>query len=76
MKTRHFLTLASLVLVLISCGETQKEESEKHKNHSEIDHSKDKNQHSNESNEHMHQRSVEELINNFESPERDAYQQP
>lgn len=27
-------------------------------------------------NEHMHQSSVEELIQRFESPERDAYQQP
>ncbi|MBK1439892.1 methyltransferase domain-containing protein [Parapedobacter sp. ISTM3] len=27
-------------------------------------------------NEHMHQSSVEDLINHFESPERDAYQQP
>jgi cyclopropane fatty-acyl-phospholipid synthase-like methyltransferase len=31
---------------------------------------------SNSANEHMHQSSVEDLIQRFESPERDAYQQP
>ena len=76
MKTRHFLTLASLVILLISCGETKKQDSETHKDHSEKHDSKDKNHYSNKSNEHMYQRSVEELIKNFESPERDAYQQP
>ncbi|TXB66973.1 class I SAM-dependent methyltransferase [Vicingus serpentipes] len=39
-------------------------------------HKKDENNTTNLANEHMHQSSTEELIKRFESPERDAYQQP
>lgn len=35
-----------------------------------------KEHHENKANEYMHQSSTDELIKNFESPERDAYQQP
>ncbi len=40
------------------------------------DHEKDQADPADGANEHMHQRSVEELIQRFESEERDAYQQP
>ena len=39
------------------------------------DHNDTRSEHSS-ANEHMHQSSVEKLIERFESPERDAYQQP
>lgn len=43
----------------------------------EIQHpAKPKQKHANAANEYMHHTPVEELIKRFESPERDAYQQP
>lgn len=36
----------------------------------------DKHEHHGSANDHMHQSSFEELVQRFESPERDAYQQP
>ena len=76
MKTIPFLTLAILVILLISCGETKKHKSETHEEHSEKHDRKDASQSSNTSNDHMHKNSVDDLIKKFESPERDAYQQP
>lgn len=68
------IIILSILLVLMSCQtkkhqDNQQEEakSEKHK------HNKT---HGNKADEQMHQTPVSELIKRFESPERDAYQQP
>ncbi|MCA0131697.1 class I SAM-dependent methyltransferase [Winogradskyella alexanderae] len=81
MKTRHFLPLASLIVLFCACGETNKKEVETtpekepiekhHKKHQERNR-----HHSGSANAYMHKKPVEELIKNFESPERDAYQKP
>jgi 2-polyprenyl-3-methyl-5-hydroxy-6-metoxy-1,4-benzoquinol methylase len=78
MKTRHFLPIASLLMLLNACGESKKQNEKEVTNneHTVKHHNEGKKHHSNAANEHMHQRSVEELIERFESPERDAYQKP
>jgi cyclopropane fatty-acyl-phospholipid synthase-like methyltransferase len=78
MKKLHFLGLASLIILMNSCGETKKQDTEikTQEEHIEKPHKDNKNNSQNPANEHMHQRPVEELIKNFESPERDAYQKP
>lgn len=57
-----------LMLLLFACQTTEEKTA----------HSADKHQHAthHDANEFMHQSSTEELINRFESAERDAYQQP
>jgi len=60
-------------------AENPKKHNEKevtNKEHTETHHTEGKKHHSNEANDHMHQRYVEELIERFESPERDTYQHP
>lgn len=78
MKNRYLFPLASIIFLLTACSVNKKEsvdtnhhqeKTENHQNDNEINHS-------NSANEHMHQRPVEELIQRFESPERDAYQHP
>lgn len=78
MKTRHFLPLVSFIILITACGEAKKQhaETKTHKEQIEKNHKENKKHHSNTANEHMHKRPVEELIKHFESPERDAYQQP
>ena len=76
MVTRHFLLLASLMIIMASCKEIKEQdtETEMKGDQTETHHKEHKKHHS--ANEYMHQRPVEELIKSFESPERDAYQQP
>lgn len=78
MKTRLFLAIISLILVLSACGETknQNDDIKPQDEPTETHDRKSKKKHSNTANEQMHKRPVNELIKNFESPERDAYQQP
>ena len=63
-------------LLLIACNnshsnrDTTQVKEEKHEGH------KGKETHSGAANDHMHRSSVESLIDRFESPERDEYQQP
>jgi ubiquinone/menaquinone biosynthesis C-methylase UbiE len=61
-----------------ACKEAKKqdEESVTHEEHVDTDHGGHDGGHARSANEHMHQRPVEELIERFESPERDAYQNP
>ena len=68
------LLFFSLAFVFtIACK--QNKDTEHH--HKETKHINGENhKHSHSANEHMHKRPVEELIAQFESPERDAYQQP
>ena len=71
------LTLITTLFLGLGCtdhSDTHKhttKETEGHEHHGHKDHSK---HHS--ANEYMHTSSFEELIKRFESPERDAYQQP
>ena len=64
------------ILLLIACNnshsnrDTTQVKEEKHEGH------KGKETHSGAAKEHMHRSSVENLIDRFESPERDEYQQP
>lgn len=80
-KTVLFLVV-SIMISLTACednkeqdnqSESQKEHTEKHdkKEHHDRDHD-----HKHDANEYMHQRPVDELVKNFESDERDAYQKP
>lgn len=77
MAIKHLLPFFSLILILAACSENKADEKgdERHHEHNEKHHDDDKN-HSHSANEHMHKSSVDELIKRFESPERDAYQQP
>lgn len=88
MKKLKFLALVSIMVAFTACSDQKKEENqtdsnkENHKmehNHKEKNDSHSEKGHShsgNKSNEYMHQKPVAELIKNFESPERDEYQQP
>lgn len=66
-------------LVLFACGNeksNQTAKSEKEHAHHKHGHKKGNKHRHGDANEHMHQSSVEDLIQRFESPERDEYQQP
>lgn len=54
-------------------GKEHQDPGDEHHHHA---HEQDETKKTKTANEHMHQSSVEELIERFESPERDAYQQP
>ncbi len=66
------IVILCIVIVLISCQTKKHHDSNKEDAKSE----KHTNAHGNEANEQMLRTSVAELIKRFESPERDAYQQP
>lgn len=58
---------------LVACNNViNQEHASKETNH----HKEEKHHHGHSANEHMHKRPVEELIKEFESAERDAYQKP
>ena len=81
MKKLKFLGLVGTMVIAAACTEQKKQDkimdSHKEQNEMEQNHKEKQPPHSgNKSNEYMHQKPVEELIKNFESPERDAYQQP
>ena len=78
MKKLKFLGLVSIILAFVACSDQKKEEkqSDTHKEKHEMKHQHSEKGHSHSANEYMHQKPVAELIKNFESPERDAYQQP
>lgn len=67
MNKLFFIAIAT---ALIACNnEHRHEHNEKHEDHVHHDGH-------NNANEHMHESTTQELIDRFESPERDAYQQP
>ena len=81
MKKLKFLGLVGAMVIIAACSEQKKHDKikDKHKGQNEMEQNHKEKQHShsgNKSNEYMHQKPVAELIKNFESPERDAYQQP
>ncbi|XLS29606.1 class I SAM-dependent methyltransferase [Flavobacteriaceae bacterium M23B6Z8] len=78
MKINYKLLLLGLAIFLNACTDAKKKktesetETETTHQHEDAHIKKD----TNTANKHMHQSSVEDLIKRFESPERDAYQQP
>lgn len=82
MKTKHLLSVLVLSVLFSGCSHDHEHKNEKeHKNsehkHAEKKHKSDEHKHHAETaNEYMHQSTTEELIERFESPERDEYQQP
>lgn len=77
MNTKHLLFMATLLMVFTACKQ-QNKQSDNHESKHDTEH--DGKHHSLDStdtaNEYMHRSSTEDLIENFESPERDAYQKP
>ncbi len=80
MKPKHLLPLLSAAVLISACSEeTKQDEMDGHhtKKHEHHEGHHDGHGHKTHSaNEYMHQSSTEELIERFESPERDEYQQP
>jgi cyclopropane fatty-acyl-phospholipid synthase-like methyltransferase len=78
MKSSLFLLMVSLMFLVSGCVKARKQNEDTKTEVKQIEkhHSSDNKHHSNAANEHMHKRPVEELIKNFESPERDSYQKP
>ena len=84
-KAKHLFLAASLVLAFTACKEHNDKSGNHDANHEiNIDGKQDESHHgehhksddSKTANEHMHSSSTEDLIERFESPERDAYQKP
>lgn len=80
-KVKYLFLAAFLVLAFTACKENKQKSGDLDVNHKTNHNSKqDENHHksdnSNSANEHMHRSSTEDLIERFESPERDAYQKP
>lgn len=80
MKTKHLLLAASTVIIMTACKQNEEKAKQPELNHkAKTEHHDGKHHgdgHSKTANEYMHSSSTEELIERFESPERDAYQQP
>lgn len=84
-KTKQLVLAASLTLALVGCKEHNEKSGEKD-THLEQNHDSkhDKGHHGKQhemdstktANEYMHRSTTEDLIERFESPERDAYQKP
>lgn len=78
MKPHYINLLIGILFLVSSCVETknQTQDSNNHKDQHELHDDSIMGQHTNSANKHMHKSSVDALIERFESPERDAYQQP
>ncbi|MFK7786549.1 MAG: class I SAM-dependent methyltransferase [Crocinitomicaceae bacterium] len=79
MKTTFSLVALITALVLfLGCSDNseQTEDKDGKSEHHERHGNKSDHDHGHSANEYMHQSSIEELIERFESPERDEYQQP
>lgn len=77
MKTTKLVVTAMLLTAIVGCKEadkkSEKQETTQEMHHGGEHHKKDDTK---TANEYMHKSSVDELIERFESPERDAYQKP
>jgi cyclopropane fatty-acyl-phospholipid synthase-like methyltransferase len=77
MNTKHLFIAATLLLAFSACKQQNKHnkttESEHNMKHDGKHHSQDSTK---TANDYMHRSSTEDLINRFESPERDEYQKP
>lgn len=78
MKKLKFLALVSVMVAFTACSDQKKEENQTDSNmeNHKMEHNHKEKKHGHSANEYMHQKPVAELIKNFESPERDEYQQP
>lgn len=78
MKKLKFLALVSVMVAFTACSDQKKEENQtdSNKENHKMEHNHKEKKHGHSANEYMHQKPVAELIKNFESPERDEYQQP
>lgn len=78
MKKLYFLGLLSAMLIITACSDhkNEKTKTDSQKEHHEMQENIKGKHHSHSANEYMHKKPVEELIENFESPERDSYQHP
>ena len=68
--------MIAALLIVVSCQNKKGHEHHPHQHEKSDDMNHHKNHHHGEANEHMHQSDIKDLIQRFESPERDAYQQP
>jgi len=75
---RSIIVIVALIFLMAGCKHKHSGEHQHHaqKEHHEEKHEHEESGHHHNANEYMHQSSIEELIERFESPERDAYQQP
>lgn len=64
MTKKHIIFLVALLISFLAFSQHEKHHKSSEKNSS------------NSANEHMHRSDIKDLINRFESPERDAYQKP
>lgn len=86
MTVKRLMLLAATAVSFFACSpQDQDQQAQDHPGRDHEHHGHEHQHHSdghdetkedNTANDHMHQSSVEELIERFESPERDAYQQP
>lgn len=77
MNSIHFFTLFCFTVLLSSCADSKKQNEELNTREEHLEkHHNNKDKNHSDVNEYMHQSSVEELIERFESPERDSYQHP
>lgn len=77
-STQYLLAFTLIAVIFSAChhSENGKEEGQSYHNNTEEKQAQSKEGHSTSANEHMHSSSTEELIERFESAERDTYQQP
>ena len=70
--------LASIMILLLclGCQDNQRSKDTAQEKGQSHEHHEDKQNRHGAANEHMHRSSVKDLIERFESPERDEYQQP
>jgi len=85
MNTKHFFLTATFVFAVVACKQQNKSnDTMKTEHHAEHDLKQDESHHGKHhsqdstktANEYMHRSSTADLIERFESPERDAYQKP
>ena len=80
MKSKPLLIAATAILALSACKQNEEKQVQPKKEHEAKQGHHGGNHHdtdqSKSANEYMHQSTTEELIERFESPERDTYQQP
>ncbi len=70
------LTLIILFVLCLSCKDTPRNRDTSQVKDDVHEHHSEKQSKPGAANEHMHRSSVEDLVERFESPERDAYQKP
>jgi len=63
-------------LICVACNNNHHDKTKNHETEHDHEHQKDASNKHGSANTHMHQSSVQDLIERFESPERDAYQHP